>query len=366
VTDRFGAVDLPIPAPAATTDAVSDPALDLILSFVKAVFNNAAGTAWTARAAGDATPVVTVFAHDPEKADFVDRDLPALFLYRTGGGTYEDEGADLFRENPAPLRLRWAFPPTVQGKRAVREPIINGLSKVLASALAAGRHPSWTVSTDLEDTDAILLPTATSTIAQSLTAVDFTGESADGTIEAARPITVTTTAATAAYNTTDPVVLTFELADGTTFEESVYLASANGGETVACVWRAQAPIQADIPAQFTTTGTIALGYADSPEVRHGSVLKRYAGLSRLALAGPGRPGVLRIVVDQSEKTLVYPTVDFDIVIQEILSIDKASTFDELADASDDGQGDGPLGAQFTFIYPEPDGETYATAYFPDE
>jgi hypothetical protein len=360
--NTFGAITLPIASPD-TGESVSDPALDVLLSFCKAVLNAEASTAWGVRAAGETPIVRETFAHNPEVGDFVDRDLPALFLYREGGGTFEDDGIDFQRENTT-LRLRWVMPDGEQIRRTDRTPILSGIGKALAAAISAGRHPSWVVATDLADTDALRLPAATSTSPQTISGAGFNGALAGDGVHAARPISITTTAAVGAYNTTDPIELTFLLKDGDEFTEEVYLTNANGGETVAAIWPAALEVSAVIPAQLLTTGTIAIGYADSPEVTLGSLVKRTAGLSRLELAGPGRPNTLPITVEEG-KTLRYSTIDFDLRIQEILIIDKASAFDSFSDADDEGAGQGPLPMFIEIIHPEPDGEVIESAYFPD-
>lgn len=360
--DTFGAITLPIGSPSAG-ESVADPALDVLLSFCKAVLNAEVSTAWGTRAAGETPIVRETFPHNPEDVDFVDRDVPALFLYRDGGGTYEDDGIDIQRENSV-LRLRWVFPPSPQTKQSTRTPILSGIGKALAPAISAGRHRSWVVDSDLADDDALRLAAATSTSSQTISGAGFDGALAGQGIHAARPISITTSASIGAYNTTDPIAVTFILKDGDEFTENVYLTNANGGETVATIWSAAIEVSVEIPAQLTTAGTIAIGYADSPEVDFGSLVKRFAGLSRLELVGPGRPNTLTISVRDGE-TMRYPTIDFDLRIQEILTIDKPATFDSFADADDEGAGQGPLPVYIDIVHPLPDGGIIESAYFPD-
>ena len=362
--NTFGASTIPLQSPA-TGEAVGDPALDVLLSFCKAVLNADAATAWATRAAGETPPVREVFAHDPVANDFVDRDLPALFMYRDNGGTYEDEGIDLHRENST-VKLRWVFPPTVQGPQASRDPIISGMSKTLAKAITQGRHASWVVADDLADNDALRTAAATSTSIQTITGAGFTGALAGDGVHAARPISITTTAAVGAYNTTDPIVLTFLLADGREHSEDVYLTNANGGETISGIWPAALETSVVLPAMLTTTGTIAIGYADSPEVARGSLVKRAAGLSMLALVGPGKRNTMPIQVKgATEQPPPYRTLDFELRIQEICTIDMAASFDVFSDADDEGEDLGPLPMFLEITHPEPDGEVIEQAYFPD-
>ena len=119
-----------------------------------------------------------------------------------------------------------------------------------------------------------------------------------------------------------------------------------------------------MPAQLLTSGTIAIGYADSPEVVRGSLVKRQAGLSHLSLVGPGRRGTLPIQIKEGE-TLNYPTIDFELRIEEILGIDMGESFDAFSEANGEGQALGPLPMFLEIIHPEPDGEVIEQAYFPD-
>ena len=84
----------------------------------------------------------------------------------------------------------------------------------------------------------------------------------------------------------------------------------------------------------------------------------------LALVGPGRPNTLHIAIREGE-TERYPTIDFDLRIQEVLTIDKPATFDSFSDADDEGAGQGPLPVYIDIIHPLPDGEIIESAYFPD-
>jgi hypothetical protein len=142
---EFGGVLLPIQSPH-DGDALTDPALDFLGSYLKAVLTAWAGTAWLTRAPGE--PIVrTVLVVDPRQAEFIETDLPALYLSRTEVATIrlsEDHTATRSK-----IEIGWVPPPKLSGARwAQRATIINGVAKVIAAALTLDRHPSWVLTGD--------------------------------------------------------------------------------------------------------------------------------------------------------------------------------------------------------------------------
>lgn len=146
-TDLFGLLPLPATAPAAG-ESVTDPALDVILDFMKAVINADLGDAWAAVCATDPIPVAHVFAHNPDLESFNGDETPALYVWRN-----DDNGAmgrysqDLVADEGG-INVLWVPPPAQQEDRRVREPFRNGLKKSLRRAFAQGRHPAWVVDGD--------------------------------------------------------------------------------------------------------------------------------------------------------------------------------------------------------------------------
>jgi hypothetical protein len=90
-------------------------------------------------------------------------------------------------------------------------------------------------------------------------------------------------------------------------------------------------VRFEIPAQLLATGTISIGYAASPEMALGSLVRRAAGLTELRLASAGRPVPLTIQVEGREP-LKYRMVEFDLRIAELLTPDLAGGYDAFADA----------------------------------
>lgn len=144
----FGALPLPVPAPAAG-QAVSDPALDTFLAFLKAVLNAQTQAAWTAIAAGERKPVNGAFAHNPEQAEeFSENLLPVLYGWREEGTTQQIASDYIIAFDT--LRFLWVFPNTAQEFRAKRSPFVNAVSKAVNQGVLKGRDPAWKAPGDPE------------------------------------------------------------------------------------------------------------------------------------------------------------------------------------------------------------------------
>lgn len=151
--DFYGSLQLPVPVPAAGA-AVSDPLLDTVLTYLKAVINFETKAAWQAvcppRRSGEAEslPVTLTAAHDPDGASFSTNKLPGLFAWRD-----ETPATDAFRTQgwdvvDSPISLMWVPPPAPQEKDRLREPFRNAVEKAIRKALKLGRHPAWVVADD--------------------------------------------------------------------------------------------------------------------------------------------------------------------------------------------------------------------------
>jgi hypothetical protein len=150
VTDRHGALPIPrLPVPGAA-DTVADPLIDYTLAYFAAVLNAHADAAWRAVFAASG-PVKRTFAHDPEQHCFGERDLPALYLWRSGGAAPEQIADDwhLKRSN---LTLLWVLPGAVQHPQHRRLPFVNGLVSLLHVAIEKGRDPAWHLAGDPDPT----------------------------------------------------------------------------------------------------------------------------------------------------------------------------------------------------------------------
>lgn len=144
---QFGALPLPAPAPA-QGETAGDPGLDVLLAFARAVINTSAGAVYATVASGLGDPVKTIRPHNPEQVVFNERDLSALFGWRTGGEI--ETLADDYDVETSRLTLLWVLVPSQQEHLALRGPIINAVAKSLDAALRRGRHPAWTQTGDTD------------------------------------------------------------------------------------------------------------------------------------------------------------------------------------------------------------------------
>lgn len=299
MSDSIGLVSLPVAAPTTTppndrTLAAGDPARVLVGSFAAVVLQSALGDAWTALSPGkpdllggvdgerDGTSAARrCLFSNPRAGRFSPEDLPGLFVYRAAQATALRivEDADRLRTQ---MVVAWVLPPTDDHTfLRERESFLHAALAALRHAFGQKRHPAWVVDTDLADPDGLKTAFATSTTA--VTVSSFDGALAGQTMKSARPISVTTAPAVGAYNTADPIEVTGTLANGLSFTERVYLTEPNGGETVQTVFPFASPTTAELPEMLTTTGSITIGYADSPDVRKGSLLQRACAFREMRL-----------------------------------------------------------------------------------
>lgn len=146
-TDLFGI--LPLPAPIPETDAaVTDPALDLLLAFMKAVINADLADAWAAVCPTDPIPVQYTFAHNPDLESFNADETPALYIWRDDDGGTQHRYSQDYVADEGGICVLWVPPPAEQDDRRKREPFRNGLKKSLKRAFAQGRHPAWVIDGD--------------------------------------------------------------------------------------------------------------------------------------------------------------------------------------------------------------------------
>lgn len=108
-------------------------------------------------------------------------------------------------------------------------------------------------------------------------AVELDGVVGLGTMSPPRNVTVTTSAVTGAYNTTDPIVVTGLDVDGNALTDELALTAANGDEVVAgdaCfaqVTSIAIPIQTLATSEFLFGFGAALGLSKKAAVRAGAV-----------------------------------------------------------------------------------------------
>lgn len=144
--DIAGALELPVP----TTDTpVGDPLLATLAEFFAAVLNAKAASAWGTVAPGE-TAVAATFTRDPADVEFNDRQLPALFLWRSEIG--EDHWiAQDWLIRPSTLSFLLAFRSVPSSRQKLREPFVNAIRSCLSLAIEFdGREPTWIVPGDTD------------------------------------------------------------------------------------------------------------------------------------------------------------------------------------------------------------------------
>jgi hypothetical protein len=146
MADTYGAIQLPILAPAAGFP-VSDPALKYLADFAKAVILAKCATAWDEVAPGE--PIVReVFYHNPERGGVSDVDCPCLYVWRDK--IVRERTAADWLSRITSWRFLWLLAPEEEGARLLQVPILAGLDAALDHSFFWRRHPDWTVTGDTD------------------------------------------------------------------------------------------------------------------------------------------------------------------------------------------------------------------------
>lgn len=304
MSDYLGSAWLPALAPdrvtkgqtsVVDTRAAGDPALVQVGSFLATVMQNQLNAAWlvldtasavvrpnTIDGVRDGVGVVRgVYYRDPKKGVFASPELPCLFVYRHEAPKKYVRVAQNGHRRISTIAVMWVSAPTSETQdKGERAAFYNSVEASLFHALVYKRHPSWVIPADLRDLDGLRTAFATSTSAVTLSS--FNGALASTTMVAARPVCLTNTAVTGAYSTGRIYV------NGTDENDNVLrdwmeLSTLDGGETITTILRFATVTSVEFPAMATTTGSMTLGYYDSPDVRRGSLIQRAAGFVRLEL-----------------------------------------------------------------------------------
>jgi hypothetical protein len=147
----IGALAVPLLPPASKSDTVADPALDIVLAFIRAMFNTYAAAAWKSVAPGE--PIVRcAFIHDPEEYDFSEGDLPALYLFRTGSAKNSEQVAEDIRVQTDTLQLFWVLPRCEPSQERIRAPIFGALGKLIGLKIDRSRDPAFVLASDPDPT----------------------------------------------------------------------------------------------------------------------------------------------------------------------------------------------------------------------
>ncbi len=333
MADTFGLLPLPATAPA-TGEAAGDPLLSVLGAILKLVLNADLDAVWQGVTDGGAYPVASVLLTDPRKTAFSERDTPALCVFRAGGQPIDDLAADYGRE-ASTVGVLWLWPASTQAKQQLRAPLVSAFHKAIGRALLKGRHTAYVAAGDAADADAIKTSIATSTGSASYSGAALNGAKG-GTPATARAVTVTTTAATAAYNITDPIVFTGTDLDGDAWTESLYLTATNGGETIEGVWSLGSVTSVVVPAQLLATGAFTFGYAAAPASELGSPIIDALGANRVRISRAAQLTEVTIQIASGERgsmPRVHLGAELELAVEEILALD-ATAYDDLDDAAD--------------------------------
>lgn len=162
MTESFGAQAIPITAapgaPVTVAVSASDPLLSYLGSYLRAainarlsvefgtlMFQNASPPAVTA-------PIGHVFEHDPELDDFNQKDLPALYLFRSSDGNAGIEQlAEDWTLTTETIRALWVLPSATQDKTSSRVRFASKLFHLAGALIDANRDPAWIVAGDADE-----------------------------------------------------------------------------------------------------------------------------------------------------------------------------------------------------------------------
>lgn len=269
MTDRFGALELPIPVGGFAVR------LSVLGAFVRAVLVASAQAAFAGVAPLEPNEIVaSVFTEDPKRRAFVEAlELPALFVFETKGKIEEGVG-DGYNQASTTIGLWWLFPPADKERRRAVDSIAGDLARVLAAAIRDARHPSYVHTDDAADADALRLEDALPASNTIYAVGDF-----DGVLGSPNRITISKSAG--AWDIAAPVVVTVVLPGGTEHAEEVFFTSATDAETVESAWIGESVASVAIPGG--QTGTFSIGTALAPGAEHGSAIRDRMGVHRLAL-----------------------------------------------------------------------------------
>lgn len=344
MADTFGALEIP---PAAGSEPAGDPALGHLTAFVAAVLNADAQAAWSAvfprpDDARLAAVVRRAFTQDQLLGGWTEDDLPAIFVWRERGR--QQDATQGYRTETATFRLLWVFPKDEQLRHVERAGMPRALMATLGAAIYQQRHPAWVAEADAAgtegadpkaptlaaDDDAIALARPTQTSPLSLSGASLDGEVGGDTLSPRRGLTITTTAATGAYSTAAPIVVTFLDWTGREQTATVVLTDADGGETIASTFEVASVVSVAIPAQLATTGTVAVGL--QTRAGRGSQLLERAGFMRLTL-DEWQPTTVRVeVLDDDAEQRVARVITYH-AVQATISATERHTVDPMVRAS---------------------------------
>lgn len=156
MADTFGAATLPLATPV-TGEAAGDPGLTRIVNYLQAWLNaRDLGAFHAVVPAGQSAVIVNkAYTHDPAQFLLNEKDLPSLYLFRTGGRQVEwlAEDWDISHDT---LQLYWVLADREQNFQRLRTTLASGLHKEIYHAIETGRHPAYVLAGDTDPKAATL------------------------------------------------------------------------------------------------------------------------------------------------------------------------------------------------------------------
>ena len=327
MSDRFGAVDVPLLPSPAPTDGVTDPALSILGRFIAAVLNaNAqqAADAVVPQRSGVSVPVVrAAFTHDPKLYIFNESALPALFIWRARGKP--SWLAEDIRQFEDELQLLWVFMPASQEVQVRRDPLLNGITKLLDYAIESYRSPSYVFAGDSDPQAATLaraptsikLQFATSVAPQSFSGAQLDGSIGIGDVSPRRAIGVSLAGDPSAFADGSTVTITGRDVLGSLLSIQLTIARASIPYVLATGNDFSSVESVSIDSQLSTAGTISIGTESFAGL--GSQFMVEAGLTACKLS-EWKDDTLVIDVPNGDKR-AYPALGAVISITELLKFD---------------------------------------------
>lgn len=152
MSDTYGSATLPLATVATSSVTITpnafDPLLDYLASYLKTIANARLLADWILKAP-NTLPVKEAFPFSPDEGHINDRDLPALFVYRTGSKT-RLRLADGYRIDRSTVSLLYVPQLAPMQPRDIRMAFPNELFKLWDAVLESGRDRSWIVAGDAD------------------------------------------------------------------------------------------------------------------------------------------------------------------------------------------------------------------------
>lgn len=375
MADRFGALALPVPAPAVSdphwkTRAAGDPCLLVLGSFLATTITALCDAAYRhlepgldrlqlgAEADLGATGSIVrrVRFYNPVTRPFMVEDLPAIFVFRGGDrGSYQPYASDRFRKTST-ITVFWAARQVDGEVQVERDPFLNAIGDAAACAVRDGYHPSWVLSADKAKPGSIASSVTGEAAAWTVSGAALDGSLASSTLAIPRPVLITTSGTTVPGS----VVVNGIGAKNRPWQDTAAITTTDGGESLLTIWRFAKVTSVEFQGQ-TTSARFSIGYAASPEARQGSRMKRAAGMQECMLRRPGEIRDLTIPSAPGQKPIVLRVYEMQFEVVEDRELDPLGRG---ASANNGADGTYQIPPQSQGDMPDlPFAQTFATSSF---